>query len=120
MTRKDDFEERRKHLVNLTDEQLKEMFWNLANLAVDPLISLAKDNTTPAIERSILLRMGFSSIEAKAIVDRVIDYGLIGKGAGHVVYIVAEIKKISIREAGLSLIEGQYWDEVLNRFGEVK
>lgn len=120
MTRKDDFEKRRKHLENLTDEQLKTKFWNLANQAVDPLISLAKENTSPAIERSVLLRMGFSSIEAKAIVDRVIDYGLIGKGAGHVVYKIAEMKKISIREAGLNLLEGNYWDEVLSSFEVVK
>ncbi|QVK19560.1 ornithine aminomutase subunit alpha [Mycoplasmatota bacterium] len=120
MTRKDDFEVRRKHLENLTDEELKIRFWDLAYRVIDPLITLAKENTSPAIERSVLLRMGFSSIEAKAIVDRVIDYGLIGKGAGHVVYKLAQLKKMSIREAGLNLLEGDYWDEVLNSFEVVK
>ncbi len=120
MTRQDDFEDRRKHLKDLSDEELKIRFWDLANQVVEPLIKLAKGHTTPAIERSVLLRMGFSSIEAKAIVDRVVDYGLIGKGAGHVVYKVAKMKNVSIREAGLSLIEGNYWDEVLSSFGVMK
>ena len=30
--------------------------------------------------------MGFSSIEAKSIVDGAIDRGLMGKGVGHIVY----------------------------------
>ena len=40
----------------------------LTGQLVDPLLELAKENTSPAIERSVLLRMGFSSLEAK--VDR--------------------------------------------------
>ncbi len=115
--RQDDYLDRRKHLANLTDEELKQRFWELADKIVNPLIDLAKRHTTPAIERSVLLRMGFSSIEAKAIVEKVIDNGLKGKGAGHVVYRLAQIKNLSIREAGLSLIEGKYWDEVLSSFG---
>lgn len=120
VVRKDDFEKRRQHLANLSDEELKQRFWDLANQVVEPLLELARTHTSPAIERSVLLRMGFSSIEAKAIVDKVLDYGLIGKGAGHVVYKAAKIHNISIREAGLGLIDGKYWDEVLNSFGVVK
>ncbi len=120
MTRIDDFDNRRKHIANLTDEELKARFWKLANEAVDPLIKLAKTQTTPAIERSVLLRMGFSSLEAKAIVDQVIDHGLMGKGAGHVVYRVASLKHIAIREAGLKLISGMYWEDILISFGVVK
>ncbi len=37
---------------------------------VAPLIEEARTHTTPSIERSVLLRMGFSSIEAKALVAR--------------------------------------------------
>ncbi|HEY8364452.1 MAG TPA: ornithine aminomutase subunit alpha [Haloplasmataceae bacterium] len=120
MTRQDDFEKRRKHLSQLSDEELKNRFWELANQVVQPLIDLAKTHTTPAIERSVLLRMGFSSIEAQSLVEKVIDNGLIGKGAGHVVYRLAQLKKLSIRDAGLALIANKYWDEVLASFGVVK
>lgn len=120
MTRNDDFETRSKHLKDLTDEELKLRFWSLADEVVEPLIKLAKTYTSPAIERSVLLRMGFSSLEAKAIVDKVIDFGLIGKGAGHVVYKAAKLKSISIREAGLKLIEGEFWEDILTSFGVKK
>jgi len=86
MKRADDFEQRRAHLTNLTDEELYERFWKLANEIVDPLLELGKKNTTPSIERSILLRMGFSSLEVKPIVEGVMNKGLMGKGAGNVVW----------------------------------
>lgn len=119
-TRPDDFEERREHLKNLSDEELHDYFWKLAEQVVSPLIDLAYTHTTPSIERSVLLRMGFSSLEAKTLVDKVIDHHLIGKGAGHVVYKLAKLKGISIREAGLALIEDKYWEEVLEGFGVMK
>jgi len=115
--RKDDFEQRRKDIRHLTDEQLKKRFWELSRNAVEPLIQLAKTHTTPAIERSVLLRMGFSSLEASVIVEKTIDASLMGKGAGHVVFRYAKIKSIPIKEAGLALIEGNGWDEVLKSFG---
>ncbi len=111
--RNDDYLERRGHLANLSEEELKQRFWDLAEELVDPIIDLARKNTSPSIERSILLRMGFSSMEAKTIVDGVIDRGLMGKGAGHVVYRLAKDYKMDIREAGLKLVDGQMWDEVL-------
>lgn len=114
--RADDFEKRRQHLANLSDEELHERFWKLAEQAVEPLLDLGKKNTTPSIERSVLLRMGFSSLEATPIVEGVIDRGLMGKGAGHVVYKLATNKNISIREAGVALSEGKYWDEVVEMF----
>ncbi|MFA5381152.1 MAG: D-ornithine 4,5-aminomutase subunit OraS, partial [Candidatus Izemoplasmatales bacterium] len=82
--RKDDFESRSRHLHELSDEQLKKRFWELTEQTVKPLIDLAMTHTTPSIERSILLRMGFSSIEAKTLVEKVIDHQLMGKGAGNV------------------------------------
>ncbi len=112
MKRADDFNQRRDHLKELTDEQLEQKFWELAGKVVEPMIDLAKRNTTPSIERSVLLRMGFSSIEAKAIVAGVMDRGLISKGAGHVVYRLAKHKEMEIREVGLKLIDGKLWDEV--------
>jgi D-ornithine 4,5-aminomutase subunit alpha len=54
--------------------------------------------------------MGFSSMEAKAIVEKTIDRELIGKGAGHVVYRVAKEKGLAVREAGLELADGRLWD----------
>lgn len=116
MSRADDFQDRRKHLANLTEEQLEQRFWELAGKIVDPIVDLARKNTSPSIERSVLLRMGFSSIEAKAIVDGAIDRGLMGKGAGHIVYRLAKEKNMDIREAGLKLVEGEMWDEVVAFF----
>ena len=116
MSRADDFQDRRKHLANLTEEELEARFWELAEKIVDPLIDLAEKNTTPSIERSVLLRMGFSSLEAKAIVDGAMDRGLLGKGAGHIVYKLAKGKNMDIREAGLKLVNGQMWDDVVVLF----
>lgn len=110
--RADDFEIRREHLKNLTDEELEKRFWQLAEEIVKPMVELASNHTSPAVERSVLLRMGFSSIEAKAIVEGVQNLGLLGKGAGNVVYRLAKKKNMSIREAGLLLVEGKAWEEV--------
>ncbi|MDT8336598.1 MAG: ornithine aminomutase subunit alpha [Candidatus Izemoplasmatales bacterium] len=114
--REDDYLKRREHLISLTDEQLKQRFWELAERAVEPLVNLAYKNTTPAIERSVLLRMGFSSLEAKNLVDKVINHGLISKGAGHVVYRLSKIENIDIRNAGLELINDIGWNKVLKSF----
>ena len=116
MKREDDFTERRKALASLSDEELYRRFWSLTEQVVDPLLALGKNNTTPSIERSVLLRMGISSLEAKPIVTGCIDRGLIGKGAGHVVYKLAKAKNISIREAGTMLAEGNGWDEAAALF----
>ncbi len=116
MKRKDDFETRRQHLKDLSEEQLEARFWELAEKIVDPLVELAYKQTSPSIERSVLLRMGFSSLEATAIVDGAIDRGLLGKGAGHLVYRLSKDYDLSIREAGLKLAEGQMWDEVMKSF----
>ncbi|MFA6890301.1 MAG: ornithine aminomutase subunit alpha [Bacilli bacterium] len=113
----DDFQTRRQHLNALSDEQLKDLFWKLANQVIDPLIDLAKTHTSPSIERSVLLRMGFSSLEAKALVDQVIIHQLMGKGAGHVVYRYATLSGLSIREAGLALLNHQGWEDVIAGFG---
>lgn len=114
--REDDFQERRKHLSNLSDEQLKERFWSLIGEIVDPLLVLAKENTSPAVERSVLLRMGFSSLEAKPLVEGAIDRGLIEHGVGHVIYRIAKENQLEIRQAGLELIEGKHWDQAIQIF----
>ncbi len=120
MKRADDFQTRRGHLEKLSDAELEQKFWELAEKVVDPMLDLAQKNTTPSIERSVLLRMGFSSIEAKAIVEGVMDRGLMGKGAGHVIYKLAKANNTHIRETGLKLIDGEGWDQAVSLFKEAK
>ena len=110
MERVDDFAKRRAHLANLTDEQLKAKFWELANKMVTPIVENAKSQTSPSIERSVLLRMGFSSMEAQGIVTHCVSYGFLGKGAGHAVVKLAELEKIPYRDAGVKLAAGEGWD----------
>lgn len=98
--RNDDFEQRRQHIQELTDVELKKCFFKLTNEIVNPLLTLAHKHTTKAIERSVLLRMGFSSIQAAQVVDRLNEHQLLRKGAGHCVYRLAKDKQVSILEAG--------------------
>ena len=118
--REDDFQARHEHLKNLSDEELKARFWTLTGQLVDPLLELAKENTSPAIERSVLLRMGFSSLEAKAIVDGCVEKSLLGHGAGNVVYRYSQSKGLSIREAGLALLVPANLDEAARLFGGIQ
>lgn len=110
MARKDDYEQRREHLKDMSDEELYNYFWELAEKLTDPLLEAGKKYTTPSVERSILLRMGFSSIEAKPIVDGLIERELISKGAGNVVWRLSKKLGVPVREAGLALVEGKHWD----------
>lgn len=111
MKRNDDFEIRRAHLRDMSDDELKAYFWKLAQQVVDPLLEYGRTHTSPSVERSILLRMGFSSLEAKPIVDYAISNNLIGHGAGNIVYRVANSENLSIRDAGVKLSQGQLWDK---------
>lgn len=120
-TREDDFIERRKHLEHLEEKELEELFWKLCDKMLDPVMELAQSHTTPSIERSVLLRMGFSSMEAKAIVHKVIEHNLMGKGAGNIVYKLSTKKEVAIRDAGMMLIEqSDVWEEIETYFEEVK
>ncbi|SHH52994.1 ornithine aminomutase subunit alpha [Clostridium grantii] len=112
LKREDDFETRRKHLENLSDEELNNRFWELTEEAVKPLLELARTHTSPSVERSVLLRMGFSSIEAKPLVEMAIDREVISKGVGHLVYKAAKENGISVREAGLEMLDGKLWDNL--------
>jgi len=114
--REDDFEVRRKHLANLSDEELYERFWKLTEEIVNPMVELAYGNTSSSIERSVLLRMGFSSIESQAIVQEGLKVGLLGKGMGNVVLKYAQLKSAPYLEAGRELGEGKGWNEVTNLF----
>lgn len=112
MKREDDFEKRREHLKNLSDEELYNKFWKLTEQIVEPMIDLAKKHTSPSIERSVLLRMGFSSIEAGNIVKEGLKWNLMGKGMGNVVLTYAEINNIDYLKAGEELSRGIGWDKV--------
>ena len=108
MARKDDFEERRLHLKGMDDEALFDYFWELAGKVVSPMLKAGKIYTTPSVERSVLLRMGFSSIEAKPIIDSLIERNLLGHGAGNTVWRLSEKLGISVREAGVGLAGGKH------------
>lgn len=116
MKRADDFAQRRQHIANLSDQELYNKFWELTEKVVDPLLELGRKNTTPSVERAVLLRMGISSLETKPIVEGCMDRGLMGKGAGHVVYKLAKLKDISVKDAGTMLAEGKGWDDVTAAF----
>jgi D-ornithine 4,5-aminomutase subunit alpha len=96
----------------MSDDELHARFWALAEKIVAPLIEEARTHTTPSIERSVLLRMGFSSIEAKALVARMQEQRLLGHGAGRLVLELATGRGVSVRDAGLALLDGRYWDEL--------
>jgi D-ornithine 4,5-aminomutase subunit alpha len=116
MKRDDDFKDRHEHLKDLSDAELEQRFWELANKLVDPLLEMGREYTSPAIERSVLLRMGFSSIEAKAIVEGCVERSLMCYGAGNVVYRLAKAKGMEIRPAGLKLVNGELWDDAADLF----
>jgi D-ornithine 4,5-aminomutase subunit alpha len=116
MKRQDDFSARRQHLAGLSDEELKARFWGLAEKVIDPLLKMGKENTSPSIERSVLLRMGFSSVEARPIVENALANNLLGHGAGNIVYRLSKNKSITIREAGLALADGKMWNDAVALF----
>ena len=111
--RADDFADRRAKLAALSDEELHAYFWSLAEKLVAPLLVEARTHTTPSIERSVLLRMGFSSIEAKHLVERMGKHNLLGHGAGRLILELAQRKELSVREAGTALLNEKYWEEML-------
>jgi len=110
--RPDDFTTRRAHLRELSDAELHTRFWQLVDQIVEPLIAEARSHTTPSIERSVLLRMGFSSLDARALVERMAERRLLGHGAGRLVLELARAKDIGIDAAGAALLAGRYWEEL--------
>lgn len=110
--RADDFATRRRHLQKMSDDELHAYFWSLAQKIVAPLIEEARTHTTPSIERSVLMRMGFSSIEAKSLVEHMGKRHLLGHGAGRLILELAKAKHITVRAAGEALLAGHYWKEL--------
>jgi D-ornithine 4,5-aminomutase subunit alpha len=120
LQRPSDFEKRRLGVKDLSDEELKQRFWALADEIVKPLYDLAYTHTSPSIERSVLLRMGFSSLEAASIVNAAEKTGLLGKGAGHLVLRYAQKTQKDYLDAGHDLAKGQGWDDLKVLFGGAK
>ncbi len=114
--RNDDYLTRKTHLETMSDRELKAYFFELAEKIVDPLLDLGREYTSKSIERSVLLRMGFSSLEAKKIVDILNEYNMLRKGSGHCVYRVSRDKNISIREAGNQIGDGKHLDYLMEVF----
>jgi len=101
------FEERRRELRQMTDEQLKAWFWELCEQVMAPVVELARTHTSPSIERSVLLRMGIDSLSSHGVVERIHQAGLLGKGAGHVVLEVARRDGTDVRGAAAAILESQ-------------
>ena len=118
MKREDDFEKRKEHLKDLSDKELYDRFWCLAEQIVKPMVDLAYNNTSPSIERSVLLRMGFSSLEAGDIVKNGVKWNLLGKGMGNAVLTYSKIKNIDYLKAGAQLAGGIGWNELAEKFAQ--
>lgn len=110
--RPDDFETRRAPLRGLGDEELRRRFWTLVDRIVAPLVQQARSHTTPAIERSVLLRMGLASSEARDLVERMAAAGLLRHGAGRLLLELAQRRGLAPREAARALLDGRHWEEL--------
>lgn len=111
------FEQRRAELEKMSDEALKSYFWELCNQVVEPIVALARTHTSPSIERAVLLRMGIDSLSSQAVVERIYQAGLLGKGAGHVLLKLAERQGSDVKSAAAAIIADK---EILNGlFAEV-
>ena len=121
MAREDTFTTQRAHLAGLTDERLEARFWELSGQVVDPLVELARHHTSPSIERSVLMRMGVDSVTCMAVVAESEKRGLLGHGAGHVVYVCMKAWGCDPPEAAARLAAGEGWDgPVAAKWGEVR
>lgn len=116
MAREDTFKEARAHLHDLTDEQLEARFWALAQEVVDPLVELARTQTSPSIERSVLMRMGVDSRTCMAVVSECEKRGLLGHGAGNVVLYCSREWDCDAPAAAARLAAGD-WNAVVAKWG---
>ncbi len=112
----DNFETRRTHLKNMSDKELRNYFLKLSEDMMEPLLEMAYTHTSKSIERSVLLRMGFSSIDTKAIVDILNENDLLKKGAGNCIYALFKNKDISIEKAGELIRNGDEINYLLEYF----
>lgn len=101
------YENRLSELHKLSDEELKNRFWELCNKIVEPMVEYGQKYTSPSIERSVLLRMGIDSLTTQVVVKKINEAGLLGKGAGHVVLKLSQRRKISINDAAKIIVEDE-------------
>ncbi|HOX92532.1 MAG TPA: D-ornithine 4,5-aminomutase subunit OraS [Spirochaetales bacterium] len=99
------FEKRQAELTTMSDADLKDRFWKLCNQVAQPIADLAKTHTSPSIERSVLLRMGIDSVSTHAVVTRILEAGLLGKGAGNVVLKLSKKTGKDLRAAAQAIID---------------
>lgn len=109
---KEKFEIEKQKLEKLSDEELNKLFWEKAEEIVNPLIELAKTHTSPSIERSVLLRMGFNSLEAKTIVEGIFERELLGKGAGNILLTMSKKAQKDYLTYGKEMVQGSHWEEI--------
>ncbi len=110
------FQVEKEKLEKLTDEELNQVFWKKADEIVNPLIELAQTHTSPSIERSVLLRMGFNSLEAKVIVEGISERELLGKGAGNILLTMSKKAGMDYLTYGKEIIQGSHWDEIEKKY----
>ena len=56
--------------------------------------------------------MGFSSVECRDLVAQMQARGLLGHGAGRLVLELTRARGLSVREAGMALLEGRHWESL--------
>jgi D-ornithine 4,5-aminomutase subunit alpha len=117
MVRPDTFNEARAHLADLSDAELEARFWTLATECVTPLVELARTNTSPSIERSVLMRMGIDSRTCMAVVSECERRGLLGHGAGHVVWLCMQAWDCTAPAAAARLAADDGWDIAEAKWG---
>lgn len=117
MAREDTYAQEREHLAGLSDAELEARFWRLAQQVVDPLVELGRTHTSPSIERSVLMRMGLDSPTCAAVVAECERRGLLGHGAGHVVWHCGATWGVSMPEAARRLAAGDGWETVAAKWG---
>jgi D-ornithine 4,5-aminomutase subunit alpha len=97
-------ERRLRELDPLPDDELRARFWSLCEQAVAPMVDLARTHTSPSIERSVLLRMGIDSVSSQGVVTSILEAGLLGKGAGHVLLRLARREGTDVRAAAAAVL----------------
>jgi D-ornithine 4,5-aminomutase subunit alpha len=117
MVRPDTFEQARASLAGLSDARLEERFWQLADECVAPLVELARTHTSPSIERSVLMRMGIDSRTCVAVVAECEKRGLLGHGAGHVVWLCMNAWDCDAPAAAARLAADEGWDIAEAKWG---
>jgi D-ornithine 4,5-aminomutase subunit alpha len=120
MVRPDTFKEIRTSVAGLDDAQLESRFWRLSRECVEPLVELARTHTSPSIERSVLMRMGVDSRTCMAVVSECEKRGLLGHGAGHVVWLCMQAWDCSAASAASRLAADEGWDIAEAKWGGAK